>query len=268
MGSQISREKSGIREYQVYTLIGHIIQVYNDTLLKFRQPQDAAASIFNRIKTYRRFAIDHKLSPNPSNQYFPTHKMVVIVRESYRDLDSQQIWNLSLNLNPDKKVIHLLITTDLTDNPTHDNRRSQSEMSETIDDRTVTLSHSRGASISQNSQRNNQNYLLQSQHRQNRNDSVSSQHRQNRNHSVSSQPRQNRNHSVSSQPRQNRNHLSQSHVSQNYSANSLGQIQSPIIEGTQRPYTANTFPQLDLETDQQLTVRQSGEVAEFDLRPV
>src|SRR5579872_3566619 len=80
MGSSVSLSRSndpngnnnvlGIRDSQLYLLIGNVFAIYDEAILGHRTIEDATKALQNRLKSYKRFSIGGVESPNPSNIYF------------------------------------------------------------------------------------------------------------------------------------------------------------------------------------------------------
>jgi hypothetical protein len=112
MGSSQGKE-SGIQDYQLWTLIGYIVQTYEDALAKRRSYDDAQNVIIFHLKELSRYALNPKKSPNPDNIYFNGQPQLTI-HEKYRHSDGQHAWSLTIQLNPNLrlfKVIHGTPTT-------------------------------------------------------------------------------------------------------------------------------------------------------------
>lgn len=110
MGIQGSRDSGagGIHEYQLMSMITYYVQVFNETKMGYRSHADAHASIYNRIKSSRRYCVNPSASPNSSNEYFPNKSIHLQINEVYRDIDNISMWEIKLVLADDTKLIQLV----------------------------------------------------------------------------------------------------------------------------------------------------------------
>lgn len=106
MGSSQGKE-AGIQDYQLWTLVGYIVQTYEDALANRRSYDDAQNVILFHLKELSRYALNPKKSPNPDNVYFNGQPQLVI-HEKYRHSDGQHAWSLTIQLNPTLRMFKLI----------------------------------------------------------------------------------------------------------------------------------------------------------------
>lgn len=100
---------NGVREYHIISLVTYIVQVFDETLQKFRSIREARNAIYNRINTIRRFSLDSGNTPNKVNKYFPDDKLSVYIKEKYMDCTCRSYWKVVLDLSKYEKVINFRI---------------------------------------------------------------------------------------------------------------------------------------------------------------
>ena len=117
MGSTSSKDKgsSGIKDYQLFSLIGYITQIFEDVLSGHRSYDQGKNVIIFHLKELSRYSLNKQKSPNPDNIYFNGQPQLLI-NEKYRHVDGEHAWSLTLQFNQNLRMIKLLHGTPVSRN--------------------------------------------------------------------------------------------------------------------------------------------------------
>jgi len=117
MGSTSSKDKgsSGIKDYQLFSLIGYITQTFEDVLSGHRSYDEGKNVIIFHLKELSRYSLNKLKSPNPDNVYFNGQPQLLI-NEKYRHVDGEHAWSLTLHFNQNLRMIKLLHGTPVSRN--------------------------------------------------------------------------------------------------------------------------------------------------------
>jgi hypothetical protein len=106
MGVTASKTKKGISQYEIYTLIGLISQIFDDVVNNITNVDNARSVINYHLHRVKR----HLYTPNQgdTNRIFPNGQIFILINEKYFDVDGVHAWGIVLQMKPGSKIAKIL----------------------------------------------------------------------------------------------------------------------------------------------------------------